>query len=108
MSAGDANNDFFVYWAARIMAGKLGVSCSDSGAINSAFKSAMSLGVARAHRTLLPVCSKYAPQSADQADVRAAGYRSPNGLVVARNGEKTFFSTAAAPKREPRPRLNYA
>ena len=29
-----------------------------------------------------------------------------DAVVVARNGEKTFFSTAAAPKREPRPRLN--
>ena len=82
VSAGDATNEFFVYWAARIMAGKLGVSCSDSSAINSAFESAMSLGVARAHRTLLPVCSKYAPQSADQVDVRAAGYRGSNGLAL--------------------------
>ena len=32
-----------------------------------------------------------------------------DAVVVARNGEKNvLFSTAAAPKREPRPRLNYA
>ena len=55
VSPSDATNDFFVVWAARHMADKVGSADATTEVVDAAFRAAMVFGVERAHRTLLPV-----------------------------------------------------
>ena len=79
VSQRDAANDFFVVWAARHMADNVGSANATTDAVDEAFRNAMVFGVERAHRTLLPVCVRYAPASANERDVRSAGSRAGSG-----------------------------
>ena len=79
VSRSDAANGFFVVWTARHMADNVGSTEATTEVVDAAFRAAMIFGVDRAHRTLLPVCVRYAPASANKRDVRAAGFRAGSG-----------------------------